>query len=116
MRALYRDIGYELPLRLWTASSAAVGICSGQGLGKLRHLVCTSLWTQHRIRHGELEVRKIAGEFNPADFYTKHLESKAKIEQLVALLGGEFGNGRAETAPQFRKDQTASGMVEVLYS
>ena len=62
MRALYRDIGFELPLRLWTDSSAAVGICGRQGLGKLRHLECTSLWLQQRIRHGELEVRKIAGE------------------------------------------------------
>jgi hypothetical protein len=25
MRALYKDIGYDLPLRLWTDSSAAVG-------------------------------------------------------------------------------------------
>ena len=43
MKALYRDIGYELPLGLWTDISAAVGICSRQGLGKLRHLQCTSL-------------------------------------------------------------------------
>ena len=64
MKALYHNIGYALPLRLWTDSSAAVGICSWQGLGKLRHLECTSLWIQQRIRHGELEVRKIAGEEN----------------------------------------------------
>ena len=68
MRALYKDIGYDLPLRLWTDCSAAVGICSRQGLGKLRHLECTSLWIQQRIRHGELEVRKIVGEFNPLTF------------------------------------------------
>ena len=34
MRALYGDIGYDLLLRLRTNSSAAVGICSRQGLGK----------------------------------------------------------------------------------
>ena len=50
MRALYKDIGHDLPLRLWTDSSAAVGICSKQGLGKLRHLECTSLWIQQMIR------------------------------------------------------------------
>ena len=114
MRALYKDIGYDLPLRLWTDSSAAVGICSRQGLGKLRHLECTSLWIQQRIRHGELEVRKIAGEFNPADLYTKHLESKAKIEQLVSLFGGKFRDGRAESAPQLREDPATANMVEVL--
>ena len=80
MKSLCRVIGYALPLRLWTDSSAAVGIGSRQGLGKLRHLECTSLWIQQRIRHRELEVRKIAGEENLADLYTKHLESKANIE------------------------------------
>ena len=91
-------------------SSAAVGICSRQGLGKLRHLECTSLWIQQRIRHGELEVRKIKGECNPA----QHLESKAKIEQLVGLFGGEFRGGRAEAAPQLRQDPATVGMVECL--
>ena len=88
MKALYRDIGYDLPLGLWADSSAAVGICSMQGLCTFRHLECTSLWIQQRIRHGELEVRKVAGEENPADLYTKHFESKDKIEQLVGLIGG----------------------------
>ena len=87
--------GHRPVLRLCTDSSAAVGICSRQGLGKLRHLECTSPWIQQRIRHGELEVRKIAGEFKPADLYTKHLESKAKIEQLVSLFGAEIRGGRA---------------------
>ena len=68
MRALYKDIGYDLPLRLSTDSSAAVGICSRQGLGKLRHLECTSLWIQQRIRHGELEALKIAGSSTPLTF------------------------------------------------
>jgi len=112
MKALYRDIGYQLPLRLWTDSSAAVGICSRQGLGKLRHLECTSLWIQQRIRLCELEVRKIAGEVNPADLYTKHLETKAKIEQLVQLFGAEFRDGRPAAAPQLRKDPVVAAMVD----
>ncbi len=37
-QALLRDLGVELPLRVWTDSSAAIGICTRQGLGKLRHL------------------------------------------------------------------------------
>ena len=71
---------------------------------------------QQRIRHGELNVRKIAGEDNPGDFYTKHLELKAKIEQLVGLLGGEFRGGRAEGAPQLRQDPAVAGMVEALFA
>ena len=37
-QALLRDVGIELPLRVWTDSSAAIGICSRQGLNKFNHL------------------------------------------------------------------------------
>ena len=37
-QALLQDLGLELPLRVWTDSSATLGICSRQGLGKLQHL------------------------------------------------------------------------------
>ena len=32
-QALLKDLGLDVPLRLWTDSSAAIGICSRQGLG-----------------------------------------------------------------------------------
>ena len=37
-QALLRDLGVEAQIRVWTDSSAAIGICTRQGLGKLRHL------------------------------------------------------------------------------
>ena len=37
-RSLLADLGVELPVRVWTDSSATIGVCSRQGLGKLRHL------------------------------------------------------------------------------
>ena len=110
MRALYSDIGYALPLRLWTDSSAAIGIASRQGLGKLRHVECTSLWLQQRLRHKDLEIRKIAGESNPADLYTKFIESKVKIEQLLNLFGAEFRDGRPEAAPGLRRGIVEAGI------
>ena len=93
IKALYNDMNVQLPLRVWTDSSAAIGICNRQGLGKRRHLECTSLWIQQRLRLGELQIRKVHVESNPADFFTKHLESKAKIEQLVSLFNCEFKDG-----------------------
>ena len=50
------------------------------------------------------------------DLYTEHLESKAKIEQLEQLFGGEFRVGRAEAAPQLRQDPAVAGRVGALYS
>ena len=37
-QGLLRDLGQDIPVRVWTDSSASIGICSRQGLGKLRHL------------------------------------------------------------------------------
>ena len=56
---MYGDICIGLPVRLWLGSSAAIGTCNGQGLGKLRHLECAGLWIQQRRLLKELEVRKI---------------------------------------------------------
>ena len=36
--ALMQDMGITLPLQVWTDSSATLGICGRQGLGKLRHI------------------------------------------------------------------------------
>ena len=43
-QSLLRDLGLELPVRVWTDSSAAMGICARQGLGKLRHIATHTLW------------------------------------------------------------------------
>lgn len=104
MQALYKDIGLNLPIRVWTDSSAAIGIGGRQGLGKLRHLECHSLWVQQRLRRREFKLLKVAGEANPADLFTKHLESQAKLNQLVELFGCRFMEGRASSAPALKSE------------
>ncbi len=103
-QALLRDLGVALPVRVWTDSSASMGICSRQGLGKLRHVDTRSLWVQQRVRDGSLEVRKVRGEVNPADLFTKHLSSEERVRDLLALFGCRFAGGRAATAPSLRRD------------
>ena len=102
-QALFRDAGLRLGLRVWTDSSAAIGTASRQGLGKLRHVECHSLWLQQRLRRKEFELRKIAGEENPGDLFTKHLESAAKLKQLMSLFNCEFTPGRAASAPNLKR-------------
>ena len=82
-KALYNDIGLSLPIRIWTDSSAALGIGGRQGLGKLRHVECHSLWVQQRLKRKEFRLLKVDGEVSPADLFTKHLESKSKLDQVV---------------------------------
>ena len=113
MRALYRDIGVDVPLRCWTDSSAAIGICGRQGFGKLRHLACQTLWVQQRIRQGDFELRKVRGDENFADLFTKHMDSEEKLIRLVQMFGGSFVDGRAAAAPALRReDALAVSSVE----
>ena len=102
-QALLNDLGVELPVRVWTDSSATTGICSRQGLGKLRHLDTHTLWIQQAVRTGRIDLRKVAGERNPADLLTKHSICQQKLEELVALYGCRYTGGRAASAPQVRK-------------
>ena len=89
-------------MRAWTDSSAAIGIASRSGLGKLRHLETHTLWLQEKVRTGAIIVKKVHGEVNPADIFTKHLPSKEKVHQLLKLFGCEYREGRAESAPLLR--------------
>ena len=75
-QALLQDLGITMGIRVWTDSIATIGICGRQGLGKLRHIDTRSLWLQQRLREGGIELRKIRGEVNPADLFTKHLSSE----------------------------------------
>ena len=58
-QALLRDVGIRLPVRVWTDSTATIGICGRQGLGKLRHIDTQFLWIQQRVRDKSLELYKV---------------------------------------------------------
>ena len=101
-QAIMSDYGVNLPVRCWTDSSAAIGISKRSGLGKIRHLATHTLWLQEKVRTKAIEVRKVRGDENPADLFTKHLPSKDKVHQLVRLFGCEYRDGRAAAAPLLR--------------
>ncbi len=93
-------------MRVWTGSTAAIGICSSQGLGKLRHLDTHTLWIQQAVRTKRVDLRKVLGEQNPADLLTKHSLSRQRLENLVTLFGCRYLDGRAASAPQVKKGES----------
>ena len=93
------DFGLKVPVRVWTDSSAAIGISTRSGLGKLRHLETLSLWVQEKVRVGAIQVRKVKGDVKPADLFTKPSPSSVNIEQLVKLFGCEYRQCRSAVAP-----------------
>ena len=103
MLALLADFGARLPMRVWTDSTASIGICKRQGLGKVRHLAVHDLWwVQQRVRAGDFELYKIPGERNPADLFTKFGLPPERIEMLLQLLGCNFADGRPASAPSLK--------------
>ena len=48
-------------------------------------------------------LRKVRGDLNPADLLTKYIVGKEKIDQLVALYGLVYMDGRAAAAPLLKK-------------
>ena len=114
-QSLFADLGIALQVRVWTDSSAAIGICSRQGLGKLRHIDTQALWVQERVRTKSIILKKVRGELNPADLLTKFIVGKDKVDQLVALYGLVFMDGRAAAAPLLKKKTvpTKGDVVEV---
>ena len=112
-QAMMEDLGLRMAVRVWTDSTATMGICGRRGLGKLRHIDTQCLWIQQKVRRKDIELRKIRGEMNPADLFTKHLPGEDKIKSLVKLLSCEFRGGRAATAPRLR-DEGAAATQELL--
>jgi len=107
-QSLMRDLGIKVKVRVWTDSSAAMGVCTRQGLGKLRHLETHTLWVQEKVRNKSIELRKVRGDVNPADLFTKYLPAKDKISQLVSLFECRYMEGRAVSAPLLREKKEES--------
>jgi hypothetical protein len=98
LRSLAEDFGWTTSLKIFTDSSAAMGICRRTGFGKVRHLATGQLWIQDRIRSKDIELYKVAGNDNPADMLTKHL-ARETLDKHLAFAGMKRQAGRAETAP-----------------
>ncbi len=109
-QSLMHDLGQDMPIIAWADVSAAIGICTRYGFGKLRHIDTHLLWIQQAVRSGRVDLRKILGEKNPADLFTKHLSSRGRIQMLVGLLGCRYTSGRAESAP-LRRTGVQTGRV-----
>ena len=97
------DFGHPVRIRLRSDATAAIGMVTREGLGKVRHLATADLWIQQRVRRGDLSVSKWPGKENPADLGTKPLDAET-IGQHLARLGFEPASGRAAVAPQLKSE------------
>ena len=54
------------------------------------------------MRSKRVDLRKVAGEVNPADLFTKHSLTRERLMGLTKLFDLEFRGGRAASAPKTR--------------
>lgn len=99
-KSMLADLGVDVKIRLRTDVSAAKGIASRRGLGKLRHLEVHQLWLQDIVNKVEIEVMKARGEGNLSDARTKPLDGTATKDHMW-LTNQEIKIGRHALAPDF---------------
>ena len=98
LQACARDLGVELQGELFTNASAALGMVSQTGIGKVRHIRTQALWLQECRQERRLKFTKVPGSENPADAGTKHM-SEDLLGRHLQTMGVEFKGSRAESAP-----------------
>ena len=106
LKSMLRDFGVQSEANLQVDASVAIGIAQRNGLGKVRHLDCQSLWIQDAVRQRRIQLEKVLGIENPADLMTKNLDQKV-MDKMLQKMGISLPEGRAQSAPTINKSSKA---------
>jgi hypothetical protein len=98
LQSVGMDLNTELSVHLYTDSSAAMGMVNRKGLGRVRHVEVGELWIQDTVKQMRMPIGKVAGEENPVDILTKHVD-RGKIREHCNRSRMSQEVGRAEAAP-----------------
>ena len=98
MQSILKDMGWDLPIEMFSDATAAIGIARRKGLGKIRHLDVSDLWIQDKIRTKQISLQKVLGTENMADVLTKYVDRKI-MQGAISKMGLEKMTGRPECAP-----------------
>lgn len=86
-QAVARDLGWEMPIRIWVDSTAAKWRASRTGLCKGRDLEVSYMWVQQALKEKKFELKKISELVNPSDLLTKPL-SAVEMKAKLGAIGG----------------------------
>ncbi len=99
VKSMHAEMGIPVRIRVSTDASAAKGIASRRGLGKVRHIEVHQLWVQDKVASGEIEVRKVDGKANIADMLTKHVVAE-DIRVHMHHTHQRYASGRHDIMPR----------------
>ena len=83
LKGMLADFGINGSIEIRTDSSAAKGISSRRGLGKVRHIELCELWLQEKVAEGKITIVKIPGVENISDCLTKAASRESMIMHLL---------------------------------
>ena len=89
IKSILQDWGINCSVCVHTDATAAIGIASRQGLGRIRHIATTDLSVQQRFKCGDLSIEKILGDINPSDLMTKPLDAR-RMRSLLNLMNAKL--------------------------
>ncbi len=98
-RAMANELGVSIRVNVKTDASAAKGIASRKGLGKVRHIDVSQLWLQDKVSKGEIVIEKVSTHINIADAMTKHVDS-GKLNSHMNSVGLVIVQLRHELMPE----------------
>ena len=85
IRNMCHDIGIECSIEVFTDSSAAKGIMTRRGCGKIKHIQAKQLWIQEYVISGDVKVFKVQRKDNTSDAFTHNwsvVDSKSHFVKL----------------------------------
>ena len=85
LSSILADFGVKAEFEVHSDATAAIGIASRQGLGKIRHVAVADLWIQECIKNGVVKVFKVAGNLNASDLLTKGLDGELMMRHLSTM-------------------------------
>ena len=106
IRSLAADLGinFESPTAIKSDASAAIGISSRLGIGKVRHIEVTQLWVQEKVANKEIAIHKVATEDNLADALTKAVDAQV-IQKHVSGINAQILCDRHPLTPMIDNDE-----------
>ena len=104
LKSLLRDMGLETKVTLKTDASAAKGIATRKGLGRVRHIEVNQLWLQDRVATGDIQVIKVKGTTNLADALTKPVDG-GELKQHSEWMGLAISKSRHKLMPATQSEQ-----------
>ena len=95
IRSLALDWNLDYKLAVNTDATAAIGIASRRGLGKVKHVDTIFLWIQERIDQLKIAIHKKHTSEMLADMLTNFLTNREIVKHLVGM-GFVFREGQHE--------------------